>query len=70
MLPVPQRYYVPGRIRDCFRPRLEAVGLWTQPAEPDLEKTLKKDVKNVGEEKSKVFAKAFEREKALQPPYF
>lgn len=28
MLPVPQRYYVPRRIRDSYRPRLEAVGLW------------------------------------------
>ena len=28
MLPVPQRYYVPSRIRECHRPRLEASGLW------------------------------------------
>ncbi|KAF8587401.1 hypothetical protein K439DRAFT_823305 [Ramaria rubella] len=28
MLSVPQRYYVPRRIRESYRPRLEAVGLW------------------------------------------
>jgi sorting and assembly machinery component 37 len=29
MLPFPQRYYVPERIREMHRPRLEAVGLWS-----------------------------------------
>ena len=28
MLPVPQRYYIPGRLRDTYKARLEAVGLW------------------------------------------
>ncbi|KAJ7905718.1 hypothetical protein B0H14DRAFT_2661291 [Mycena olivaceomarginata] len=33
-LPVPQRYYVPSRIRNMHRHRLEAAGLWVdQPAE-------------------------------------
>src|SRR5277367_4139168 len=27
-LPIPQRYYVPGRLRDMWKPRLEASGLW------------------------------------------
>ncbi|KAF9647567.1 hypothetical protein BDM02DRAFT_3270177 [Thelephora ganbajun] len=31
MMPIPQRYYVPNRIRELYKPRLEAVGLW--PAE-------------------------------------
>ena len=26
MMPVPQRYYVPNRIRELYKPRLEAVG--------------------------------------------
>jgi len=29
VLPLPQRYYVPQRLRDVHRPRLEASGLWT-----------------------------------------
>jgi hypothetical protein len=33
MMPVPQKYYVPNRIRELYKPRLEAVGLW--PAETE-----------------------------------
>lgn len=33
MMPIPQRYYVPNRIRELHKPRLEAVGLW--PAETE-----------------------------------
>ena len=33
MYPVPQKYYVPRRIRDTYYPRLEAVGLWSLPVE-------------------------------------
>ena len=29
MMPIPQRYYVPNRIRELHKPRLEAVGLWS-----------------------------------------
>jgi sorting and assembly machinery component 37 len=35
MLPVPQRYYVPRRIKEGYRPRLEAVGLWVIGNEPE-----------------------------------
>lgn len=28
MMPFPQRYYAPRRIRDSYKPRLEAAGLW------------------------------------------
>lgn len=27
-LPIPQKYYVPGRLRDMYKPRLEAADLW------------------------------------------
>jgi len=33
MMPIPQRYYVPNRIRELHKPRLEFVGLW--PTEPE-----------------------------------
>ena len=29
VLPVPQRYYLPDRIRKLYKPRLDAAGLWT-----------------------------------------
>ncbi|KAG1756649.1 outer mitochondrial membrane transport complex protein-domain-containing protein [Suillus paluster] len=61
MLPIPQRYYVPGRIREMHRPRLEAAGLWTQ-----LASELQKD--SFGKRQKKVdpkdeYARAFERDK-------
>ena len=43
MFPVPQKYYVPRRIRDTYIPRLEAVGLWNFPVE---EKVIKKSFQN------------------------
>jgi sorting and assembly machinery component 37 len=43
MFPVPQKYFVPRRIRDSYIPRLEAVGLWCLPAE---EKVIKKSFQN------------------------
>jgi sorting and assembly machinery component 37 len=36
-LPVPHRYYVPGRVRDAHRPRLAAAGLWAVPGEEEEE---------------------------------
>ena len=43
MFPVPQKYFVPRRIRDTYIPRLEAVGLWYLPVE---EKVKKKSLQN------------------------
>jgi len=43
MFPVPQKYFVPRRIRDIYIPRLEAVGLWYLPVE---EKVIKKQFQN------------------------
>lgn len=33
MMPIPQKYYVPNRIRELYKPRLEAVGLWPTETE-------------------------------------
>lgn len=33
VLPVPQQYYVPDQIRQLYRSRLDAAGLWTVHAE-------------------------------------
>ena len=32
-MPIPQRYYVPNRIRELYKPRLEAAGLWPTETE-------------------------------------
>src|ERR1700733_10997333 len=45
-LPIPQRYYVPGRLRDMWKPRLEASGLWpTFKSEDNEDKGPFKDIK-------------------------
>ena len=36
-MPIPQRYYVPNRIRELYKPRLEAVGLWPTETETPSE---------------------------------
>ncbi|KAJ7156931.1 hypothetical protein C8R43DRAFT_997690 [Mycena crocata] len=55
-LPMPQRYYVPGRIRDSHRPRLEAAGLWNQ--QPIVPIT--------GTDPKEKIAQTFQRDKVLQ----
>ncbi|KAM6500393.1 hypothetical protein JOM56_003407 [Amanita muscaria] len=66
--PRPQRYYVPFRIRELYRPRLEAAGLWSIP---DVEKEPKKPFKPISPEVEKVentsvFLQAFEKEKVTE----
>ncbi|KAG1875159.1 hypothetical protein C8R48DRAFT_691678 [Suillus tomentosus] len=61
MLPIPQRYYVPGRIREMHRPRLEAAGLWTQTASESEKDSFGKRQKK-GDPKDN-YARAFERDK-------
>ncbi|KAF8643848.1 hypothetical protein AX16_008865 [Volvariella volvacea WC 439] len=66
MLPVPQRYYVPARIRACYKPRLEAAGLWVTPApEKPPRKPFKKKEYEEPESHSRAFKRAFEKDKIL-----
>jgi len=70
MLPVPQRYYVQGRIRESYRPRLESVGLWNS-AGPEREQThetrfgMKTNVKPEQDLKEKM-KRAFAREQVIR----
>jgi sorting and assembly machinery component 37 len=65
MLPIPQRYYVPERIREMHRPRLEAAGLWTKPAsEPEKILFGKRASK---EDHKDEYARAFERDRVSAP---
>ena len=65
-MPVPQKYYVARRMREFYRPRLEAAGLWSLPSAEeeqrgpfDKDKTKKPDYKAT-------MTRAFEREKVPQ----
>ncbi|KAG2158236.1 uncharacterized protein EDB93DRAFT_1120544 [Suillus bovinus] len=61
MIPIPQRYYVPGRIREMYRPRLEAAGLWTQAASESEKDSFGKRQKK--DDPKDEYARAFERDK-------
>ena len=37
-LPLPQRYYLPDRLRDTYQPRLDAAGLWNVNVEKKKDK--------------------------------
>jgi sorting and assembly machinery component 37 len=70
MLSIPQRYYVPERIRESFRPRLEAAGLWrTPPAEEtEKKKPLMETFRRVQDENDQ-FSLVFNRQKVRQTGY-
>ncbi|KAF8163460.1 outer mitochondrial membrane transport complex protein-domain-containing protein [Crassisporium funariophilum] len=67
LFPVPQKYYVPRRIRDAYIPRLEAAGLWNLPIEDTpADKPFKKEgapAPKEGLKKNATLSQAFEREK-------
>ncbi|TFY82366.1 hypothetical protein EWM64_g1644 [Hericium alpestre] len=71
-LPIPQRYYVPHRIRDAYHKRLEASGLWNLPGEeieeqePAPRPVLGKKEQKKPEDPKKTFKSAFERERVLE----
>ncbi|KAI8998652.1 hypothetical protein BD414DRAFT_552266 [Trametes punicea] len=71
MLPVPQRYYVPARIRASHQTRLEAVELWDVPEveeEPEEQRRVVfgKRKKHRPDPEAHHFKKAFEREKVVE----
>jgi sorting and assembly machinery component 37 len=64
MFPVPQRYYVPGRIRECHKARLEAAGLWHPEVEKQEKKSFPGFTKSTKETvDSRVYLQAFEQER-------
>ncbi|KAF8557308.1 hypothetical protein OG21DRAFT_1457811 [Imleria badia] len=62
---VPQKYYVASRIRETYRPRLEAAGLWSLPAAEEEQKGLFEKDKKKKRDYTVTFSRAFEREKIL-----
>ncbi|EJF65843.1 hypothetical protein DICSQDRAFT_177268 [Dichomitus squalens LYAD-421 SS1] len=70
MLPVPQRYYVPSRVRKSHKPRLEAAGLWHVPeveGEPEEpRRVLGRRKKQHAPNEAHKFKTAFERENVVE----
>ncbi|OBZ75522.1 Ubiquitin thioesterase OTU1 [Grifola frondosa] len=71
MLPLPQRYYVPHRVRESFKPRLEAVELWNVPGieqeeDEDRRSAFRLLKKKKDQPRSEKFKKVFERERVLE----
>ncbi|KAF4615516.1 hypothetical protein D9613_002752 [Agrocybe pediades] len=70
IFPVPQKYYVPRRMRDSYFPRLEASGLWKSVVEEEkpTEKPFPRDVRPAEKKKLSNDASlslAFDKEKTL-----
>lgn len=65
MQPIPQRYYLPDRIRASYRPRLEAAGLWNLPGIEQQEKKPfeKLKAKIEPENLKEKYVRVFERQK-------
>ncbi|KAF4603805.1 hypothetical protein EYR40_000976 [Pleurotus pulmonarius] len=65
MQPIPQRYYLPDRIRASYRPRLEAAGLWNLPGIEQQEKKpfAKPSAKIEPENLKDKYVRVFERQK-------
>lgn len=67
MFPVPQCYYVPERIRECHKARLEAAGLWHPEVEKQEKKSFRGFAKSMKEKvDSRVYLQAFEQEKVCK----
>lgn len=77
-LPVPHRYYVADRVRESYKPRLEASELWGIPGLEDEEQdgissVFRKEKKKKSQLKSIKFKNAFRRDQVrfnFVPIYF
>jgi hypothetical protein len=69
-LSIPQRYYVPHRVRESYQPRLEAMGLWVLPEaeEPaaELKSFAERQVKAKQSLSPQQFKKTFSRQKVAR----
>ncbi|KAI6109524.1 hypothetical protein F5141DRAFT_1115148 [Pisolithus sp. B1] len=66
LMPIPQRYYVPGRIRESYRRRLETSGLWRSPATEQEHKSPFAKNEKKRDDHTSTFTRAFEREKVME----
>lgn len=65
LMPVPQRWFVPSRLRQIHQPRLEAIGMWDAHyvEEPETSKPVTKTPQPPGVPPAQVYKKAFARER-------
>jgi hypothetical protein len=64
LLPIPERYYLPARLRTQIKAELEAVGLWTLEEEEEKPKKGPFDKPaDILDEKDKIIHDAFAKEK-------
>ncbi|TFK30132.1 hypothetical protein FA15DRAFT_725999 [Coprinopsis marcescibilis] len=65
LLPVPQRYFVPYKLRATYHPRLEAAGLWSHVESPEKKSAFEKEMKLKPKTNKTAFQKVFEKEKTI-----
>jgi hypothetical protein len=77
LLPVPQRYYLPGRLRTALQPRLESVGLWVTANDYNTSDTSEQPFQSLGAQlhakasqaratRDKLVSTVFAREKVIE----
>lgn len=63
ILPVPARYYLPARIRETARIRLQASGLWHTDEDSEPKRGPFDKPTGLKEERDKIISEAFTKEK-------
>lgn len=69
LFPVPQRYFVPSKLREAYQPRLESAGLWfpTLPDDEEKKKTpFEKQLRQKPTLNKKKLLMTFQREKVCR----
>ncbi|KDQ17975.1 hypothetical protein BOTBODRAFT_29290 [Botryobasidium botryosum FD-172 SS1] len=66
VLPFPHKYYIPGRLREVYRPRLEAAGLWDVDEQMEEFKLERDATKISAESPSDTIKKTFATEKIVE----
>ncbi|QRV85878.1 hypothetical protein RhiJN_13896 [Ceratobasidium sp. AG-Ba] len=68
LMPLPQRLYVPGRLRKMHRPRLESIGMWDAHfiEEPETLKPVIKTPEKPKVSSAQVYKHAFAKERLLE----
>ncbi|KAG6876935.1 hypothetical protein C0993_011939, partial [Termitomyces sp. T159_Od127] len=61
--PIPQRYYIPGRIRGMYQHHLESAGLWDVPRNEEEKKEFKTDKAWQKHKNAKLFQRTFDCER-------
>jgi sorting and assembly machinery component 37 len=65
LMPLPQRLFVPGRLRKLYQPRLEAIGMWDAHfvEEPETSKPVTQTPEKPGVAPAQVYKHAFARQR-------